>query len=266
MYSINVFVTFSLTEFSMTRFYFQGRRQDPGWVGKIYIHVIGLTLCSSILVIMVKQKFMVGGWVTMVITTGLISLCLLIKRYYRKVRSRTRKLDDQLLDLILDTPATEEPLRPDKPTAVLLVDGYSSVGIHSLFSATKIFFPEHFKNVVFVSVGAVNSGNFKGAENLRELEAQLRVGMEKYCDLARRMDLPATYEIELSTDVIATAAKLCRKVADRFPHCVVFGGKLIFQKERWYQRFMHNQSVVLIQNRLQWEGIPMTILPVRVFE
>ena len=47
-------------------------------------------------------------------------------------------------------------------------------------------------------------------------------------------------------------------MASQFPHCVVFGGKLIFQKERWYQRFMHNQSVVLIQNRLQWEGIPMT--------
>lgn len=266
MYSINVFITFSLTEFSMSRFYFNQRKTYPGWLGKIYIHLIGLTMCSSILLIMIKQKFMAGGWITMVITVGLVGLCLLIKRYYRTVSSRTRKLDDQLLGLILDTPATAEPLRHDKPTAVLLVDGYNSIGIHSLFSATKIFFPEHFKNVVFVAVGAVDSGNFKGSENLRDVEAQLREGMEKYCDLARRMDLPATYEMEMSTDVINSAAKLCRRVADRFPHCVVFGGKLIFQKERWYQRFMHNQSVVLIQNRLQWEGIPMTILPVRVFE
>ena len=266
MYSINVFITFSLTEFSMSRFYFNQRQTYPGWKGKIYIHLIGLTMCSSILVIMLKQKFMAGGWITMVITLGLVTLCLLIKRYYRMVHSRTRKLDDQLLNLILDTPATSEPLQYDKPTAVLLVDGYSSVGIHSLFSATKIFFPEHFKNVVFVSVGAVNSDNFKGSENLRALQEQLQAGMEKYCDLARRMGLPATYEMELSTNVIETATKLCRKVSERFPHCVVFGGKLIFQKERWYQRFMHNQSVVLIQNRLQWEGIPMPILPVRVFE
>jgi hypothetical protein len=90
--------------------------------------------------------------------------------------------------------------------------------------------------------------------------------LEKYCDLARRMEIPAAYEMALSTDVVQSVVGLCTKVARDYPHCVVFGGKLIFQKERWYQRFMHNQSVVLIQNRLQWEGIPMTVLPVRVFE
>ena len=50
MYSINVFITFSLTEFSMSRFYFNQRKTYPGWIGKIYIHLIGLTMCSSILV------------------------------------------------------------------------------------------------------------------------------------------------------------------------------------------------------------------------
>jgi amino acid transporter len=266
MYSINVFITFSLTEFSMSRFYFNQRRSNPGWLGKIYIHLIGLTLCSSILVVMIMQKFMAGGWITMVITVGLVAFCLAIRRYYDKVGQRTRKLDSQLMGLIFDTPPTTRALDPSKPTAVMLVDGYSSVGIHSLFSAFKIFFPDHFKNVVFVSVGAVNSGNFKGQENLEALHDQVRQDLEKYADLARRMDIPAAYEMEISTDVIGSAAKLCAKVAREYPHCVVFGGKLIFQRERWYQRWMHNQSVVLIQNRLQWEGIPMTVLPVRVFE
>jgi hypothetical protein len=266
MYSINVFITFSLTEFSMSRFYFNQRKTNPGWIGKIYIHLIGLTMCSSILVIMIRQKFMAGGWITMVITIGLVGFCLMIKNYYEKVALRTRKLDEQLMGLIFDTPPTQEPMDPKKPTAVMLVDGYSSVGIHSLFSAFKIFFPDHFHNVVFVSVASVNSGNFKGQENIKELHDQVVADMEKYCDLARRMGIPASYEMELSTNVIQAATNLCKKAAQKFPHCVVFGGKLIFQKERWYQRFMHNQSVVLIQNRLQWEGIPMTVLPVRVFE
>jgi amino acid transporter len=266
MYSINVFITFSLTEFSMSRFYFNQRKTYKGWFGKIYIHLIGLTMCSSILVVMIKQKFMAGGWITMVITVGLIGLCLMIKRYYRLVGMRTRKLDSQLMSLIFDTPPTQAPMDPKKPTAVMLVDGYSSVGIHSLFSAFKIFFPDHFKNVVFVSVGAVDSGNFKGQENIKDLHDHVQADLEKYCDLARRMDIPACYEMAISTDVIQSATKICKEVAQKYPHCVVFGGKLIFQKERWYQRWMHNQSVVLIQNRLQWEGIPMTILPVRVFE
>ncbi len=266
MYSINVFVTFTLTELSMSRFYVSQRRSMRDWLSKASIHLIGLAMCASILLIMVEQKFTAGGWVTLLLTSALVACCALIKRYYLKVGSSTRKLDAQLLGLILDSPPTAQALDPAKPTAVLLVDGYSSVGVHSLFSATQVFFPGHFHNVVFVSVGAVNSGNFKGTEDLQALRSQLQQGMERYCDLARRMGLPAAYEMDLSTDVVVAAAKLCTQVAERYPHCVVFGGKLIFQKERWYQRFMHNQSVSLIQSRLQWEGIPMTVLPVRVFE
>jgi amino acid transporter len=266
MYSINVFVTFSLTEFSMSRFYFKQRKTYAGWFGKIYIHLIGLAMCSSILAIMVRQKFMAGGWVTMLITALLVAFCALNRRYYAKVARQTRKLDEQLAGLAVDGPPTSAPMDPSKPTAVLLVDGYNSVGIHAFFSAFTVFFPGHFENVVFVSVGAVNSGNFKGSENLKELQHEVGAGLEKYCELARRMGIPAAYEMELSADLVQAASGLCAKVAAEYPHCVVFGGKLIFQKERWYQRFMHNQSVVLIQNRLQWRGIPMTILPVRVFE
>jgi hypothetical protein len=40
----------------------------------------------------------------------------------------------------------------------------------------------------------------------------------------------------------------------------------VFQRERWYQRWMDNQAIYSLQNRLQWEGIPMTVLPVRVFD
>lgn len=39
---------------------------------------------------------------------------------------------------------------------------------------------------------------------------------------------------------------------------------MIFQKERWYTKFLHNQMAYSVQKRLQWRGIPMVILPVRV--
>src|SRR5581483_4690531 len=168
MYSINVFITFSLTESSMLKLYWSKRREWPDWMKKIYIHVIGFCVCSSILVIMLWQKFTLGGWVTSAITLALILLCLWIRRYYRSVQQRIQRLDDQLLNLPLAPVKGSARLDPDQPTAVLLVENYSGVGVHSLFAIFQIYFPGYFKNVVFVSVGAVSSGTFKGSGALEE--------------------------------------------------------------------------------------------------
>jgi amino acid transporter len=266
MYSINVFITFSLTETSMITMYFKTRKSNPKWIQKIYIHIIGLLMCSSILVLMIIEKFLLGGWLTMLMTVVLIIFCLMIRNYYRNVKTKLRHLDEQIMNLPVEGPPVTDQLDPSKPTAIILVKGYDSVGIHSLFSVFHVFFPGHFQNVVFVSVGLVNSGNFKGGEALDELRHNVQDDLKKYEILARKMGIPAASEWGIGTETVEAATHLCLKAALQYGRVVVFGGKLIFQKERWYQRFMHNQSVQVIQNRLQWEGVPMTILPVRIFE
>ncbi len=266
MYSINVFITFTLTTVSMSRHVWKERRGNPRWVREIYIQVIGAVLCFAILVVMLVQKFTAGGWVTVVTTSLLIGLCLMIRRYYVAVAERLKRLDDQLMQLNVDDAPTEAPLDPGKPTAIILVDGYNGVGLHSLFSIFQVFFPGHFKNAVFVSIGVIDSGNFKGHESIEHLEQKVRGDLERYVGFARRMGIPAEYRMELGIEVVAPAARLCGQIAKEFPVSVVFGSKFVFQRERWYQRWMHNQAVHLLQSRLQWEGIPMTVLPVRVFE
>ena len=85
MYSINVFLTFSLSEMGMVRYWIKNREKYPDWSKHIIIHLIGLVLCLSILTVSIFEKFAVGGWVTLVITTLLILLCLRVKRHYNKV-------------------------------------------------------------------------------------------------------------------------------------------------------------------------------------
>jgi hypothetical protein len=53
-------------------------------------------------------------------------------------------------------------------------------------------------------------------------------------------------------------------MANEYPRSTVFAGKLIFQKEGLFQRFLHNETAFAIQRRLQWEGVAMMILPIRV--
>ena len=60
------------------------------------------------------------------------------------------------------------------------------------------------------------------------------------------------------------AEKLCLAVAAEFPRTTFFAGKVIFQRERWYQKLLHNETAVSIQKRLQWAGRTMVVLPARV--
>ncbi|MEK7474076.1 MAG: APC family permease [Candidatus Coatesbacteria bacterium] len=263
MYSINVFITFSLTELSMVRLYWGRRHEKATLLNKIYIHVIGLVLCGSILVVMIVEKFTKGGWLTLVITFALLGACLLIRRYYRGVREQIRRIDDQLGDLPVRRKPVVRPLNPDDPTAILLVDRYGGVGIHAIFAITRLF-PGTFRNMVFVSVGIVDSDAFKGIDALDELRAHKETDLKRYVEFARRLGLAASYETTIGTDVVDAAEELCLVVAKRFGTTVVFGSKLVFRRERWYQALMHNHTNEALQSRLQWAGLTMTILPIRV--
>src|SRR5262249_55332567 len=96
MYSINVFVTFSLSNLAMVRFWVEHRREHPKWVTHLFAHLLGLALCVTILVITVVEKFAEGGWVTLVATGALVGLCFAIRRHYGLVVRALRKLDEDL--------------------------------------------------------------------------------------------------------------------------------------------------------------------------
>jgi hypothetical protein len=58
--------------------------------------------------------------------------------------------------------------------------------------------------------------------------------------------------------------KLCKSVAKEFPRSVFFAGKLVFQEENFLTRLLHNHTPFTLEQRLQFEGLEMMILPVRV--
>ena len=265
MYSINVFVTFSLSQLGMCRFWVQERKAHHGWIRTFLLHLLALALCVVILVIVVFEKFMEGGWMTLAVTSTLVGLCFLIRKHYLGVRARLTDLSRILSDLPIppqsETMALE--MSPKKQTAVLLVSAYSGLGVHSLLAVLKTF-PGQYKQIVFASVGVLDSGNFKGEDEVEGLEKQVQADLDKYVDLARRMGLPATHRHAIGIDPVDAAEQLCAEIAAEFPHSVFFGGKLVFQRETWYSRVLHNETATAIQRRLQWQGLAMVVLPVRV--
>ncbi len=265
MYSINVFLTFSLTELGMTRFWLgEGRKDDP-WRKDLAVHLTGLILCASILGITLYEKFREGGWLTAAFTALLVSLCFAIKRHYKNVNGKLARLDDILAALPKEIPAAPPKADPKKPTAVLLMGGFGGLGIHSLLNVQR-WFPGYFGNFVFVSVTVIDSASFQGVKEVDDRTAATDAAMKHYVEVAHALGLPATHRTSVGTEAVAEAVRLSEEVSREFSRCMFFSGKLIFEDERWFYRFLHNETAYAIQRRLQFIGLPMVILPVRVLE
>lgn len=263
MYSINVFVTFSLSQLGMSRFFIRRRGEDPQWMRHLSVHLVGLVLCVTILVITTVEKFTEGGWMTLLITSVVIGLCYLIKSHYISVRKGMEQLDETLLDFPTSGPENTDPVNRNEPTAIQLVSGYSGFGVHTLLSILTTF-PKTYKNIIFVSVAMIDSGSFKGAEEMAALEKSVHYSLMKYVDLARRLGIAADYRMAVGTDVVQSATELCNQIAEVFPRSTVFTGQLTFRLEKFYHKMLHNETAFAIQRRLQWDGVTTVILPIRV--
>ncbi len=270
MYSINVFLTFSLSEFGMSRFWIRHRKEHADWYHHLPVHLTGLTLCLTILIVTCFEKFREGGWLTLVITGALVLACFSIKRHYLRVVAAIRRLDDELPDPLTDKSipkTTEKPVRatidPRQPVAILFVGGYGGLGRHALMTLLRMF-PGHFKGVVFCSIAILDSGNFKGVTEVEDLERRTAEQLDQYVRFAETLGLPAERVFSTGIEVALEAEKIGVDQIARYPKGLFVAGQLLFEEDTTYSRILHNETAFLIQRRLQHSGIPMIVLPVRL--
>jgi amino acid transporter len=263
MYAINVFLTFSLSEFGMLKFIIKNRKKEAKWKQQVGIFMIGLLLCLIILANTIFDKFTEGGWLTLVITTILIILCYIIYNHYNRIGDDMRKLDELLKNVPVTGEYNNQPVNKKKMTAIQLVGGYSGFGVHTFLNINRSF-PDLYKNFIFISVAVVDQGLFKGEEGLDDLKKSVEESVKKYVELARRLGFPAEYRMSVGTDVVDTATSLCLEIGKEFPRSTVFTGKLAFRQEKFYHKLLHNETAYAIQRRLQWSGVTNVIMPIRM--
>ena len=263
MYSINVFVTFSLSQLGMLRFWY--KHPESGRQKGFAVHGLAFTLCFGILIGIIYEKFALGGWVTVLVTAALVALCFRIRRHYRKVEINLSRLNTIMEVLPKEVPVAPPAIDRKRPTAVLLVGGYGGVGVHALLTIQRLF-PGHFRNVVFVSVGVIDVATMKGVEEVERLRRATEKSLEEYVTLAHRFGFGAEWRMEIGTDVLDEAEKVCRSILDEYPRALFFLGRLIFQRERFFQRLLHNETAYQLQRRMQFAGMNAMVLPVRVID
>jgi amino acid transporter len=264
MYSINVFLTFSLSQFGMLVHWWKDRGKEKRWKIKLAMNGVGFLLTASVLCFTVWIKFPEGGWITLLITGVFIVTCFLIRRHYRKAQQAIRRLDELLLQLPpVTVSSVQEPmLRRVAPTAAIMVSGYNGLGMHVFFSVIRSF-PGTFRNFIFLSAGVVDSTIFKGAEEVVHLGNDLRGQLQNYVEFVKGHGYYAEARSEVGTDVIEIIGHLASGAAKDFPNTVFFSGQLVFEEESFVTRLLHNQTAFLAQKKLVFAGLPMIVLPVR---
>jgi len=267
LYSINVFITFSLSQLGMVRHWWRERARERAWRRKLAINGFGLVLTSFILISLTVVKFHEGGWATLLVTGLLVAGAFAIKRHYTGVHRQLRRLD------VIAESAAHDPdsapaitaIDPRARTAILLVNGYNGLGLHTALQIPRMF-GESFRNFVFLQVGAVDAGNFKGLAEMDALRAHTATEAERYAAWARRHGYGAATYTSIGHDVTTELMTLAGQAARDFPHHVFFAGQLLFGRDTRLNRLLHNHTAFALQQRFFRASLPFVVLPIRVTE
>ena len=90
----------------------------------------------------------------------------------------------------------------EAPTAVLIVRDFDGIAIHTLLNIQRLF-PNHYRNIVFISVGVIDTGQFKGHEEIESLRRTTEENLKSLVEFANCLGWYAEYRYDLGVDLIA---------------------------------------------------------------
>lgn len=266
LYSINVFLTFSLSLFGLCRHWWEQRLYRLDWKLKFAMAALGFVVCAAILLVILAEKLMLGGWVTVLITSSVVGFCLVIHRHYEHIRQLMLRVDQVYAvkpDWDEDARAPAPDPDPDAETAVILLGNSRGAGMHALRWVLDTF-PGRFRNFAFVSVGEVDKEAFNSERTLKSLRARIENSLNYFGSYCASRGLAAKSYQAYGGDPLGELMTLLPRVFADFPKSTVFASKLVFGQETLLTRWLHNQMPLAVQQRLEAEGHPVHIVPLSV--
>lgn len=273
LYSIAVFITFILSQAGMVRYWWKFKTRVKQWKKKLLINGIGLVMTVFILVSVIIVKFNEGGWITLLIIAAFVGVVTVIRRHYDYTAKLIKKLNNLVPAVnsphpedalgIIKNGKTVQEFDPQAKTAVLLVNGFNGLGLQALSSIFRLFGRIH-KNFIFVQVGVIDAGVFKGTEEIESLQTQVKDEISRYVTFIQQHGYYGEGFTSIGTDVVDEIVKMSPKILERFPNAVFFGGQIVFPNGSWLSRWLHNYTVFASQKVLYSQGVPFIILPIKV--
>lgn len=271
LYSINVFITFSISQLGMVKHWWLVRGKLHHWIGKLMVNGIGFVLTSFILISVTVIKFEHGGWITILITGLFILLAVRIKQHYFKTTMRLQKLRQsaiaELKTAVEHMPNNNncQPVKfnPNAKTAIILVKGYGGTGLHTFLRINESF-KGIYQNYVFIRVGIINSKIYKGSEELQHFKDSVKEDGKKFEKVANQFGFYGKSISTIGTDPVDEVYRIVKRLMPRLPNPTFFGGQLVFSKAFYMSHLLHNHTIFSIQKRFFKFGIPIVIFPIKI--
>ncbi|MBA3661503.1 MAG: APC family permease [Gammaproteobacteria bacterium] len=261
LYSINVFITFSLALLGISVYWIK-HRVTPAWKWHFLFSIFACLVTTSILCVTLFYKFAAGGWLTILLTSSLVVICIGVKSHYQYVANKLEAHSKILIQPLVEKHSPPFAIDPTQPTAIIFVN-HIGVGIHTLLSIFRLF-PNQFKNFIFLSAGAVDVESFSADSEIETMQTHVNQLLDYFVRFCQQNGYPAEGYALFGTDAVEELKKLIDTVDLKYPNAIYFTSQLVFRKENMVTRLLHNQTPLILQHYLHFRGRELMILPMRI--
>ncbi len=235
LYIVGVFVSFTLSQAGMIRHWNRLLRtvRDRGTRARMIrsrtINMIGLSMTSAVLVVVLITKFLLGAYIAIIAMIVIYFLMVGIKKHYDTV---AREL----------TPSEDRPVLPSRNHAVVLVSKVHRPTLRAVAYAQATR-PDTL-TALTVNVDDHDTRNLQAEWERRGIPAPLTVVDSPYREITRPiLDFVRSKRRDSPRDVVTVF----------IPEYVV---------GRWWEHLLHNQSALRLKGRLLFEpGVMVTSVP-----
>lgn len=86
LYTVGVFLAFTLSQLGLVRHWWTLREQERGWRWRAAINALGMTATGVVALVVTISKFALGAWMVLVLIPLLAAMMWAIQRHYRHVQ------------------------------------------------------------------------------------------------------------------------------------------------------------------------------------
>ncbi len=262
LYSLSVFLTFAVSLFGLC-LYWARLRAGRNWLGRLALSAAGFLVCAGILLMLLVEKFLEGGWLAVLIIAAIGAACVTIRNHYDWTKAQLKKIDADFSGIPFGSVANPPKPDPSRPTAVFLVGSSRGGGLHALLWVQRMF-PDHFRNFIFVNARTVDAQSFGGREDLEAMKVEANASLSYFVNFCNSKGWAAKSYLSFGTDPIDEFTRLAERVRGEFPNAIFFTSKLIFDEDNWLTQILHNQAAMALQRRFHLRGMQMVILPMKL--
>lgn len=262
LYSLAVFITFTISQLGMVRHWSKERQYNRKWLKGMIINGIGCVLTFCILVSLILLKFEEGAWLTLGVIAFLVFICKRIKAYYTHFAQSIQSVPVEIPPKAADT-VHELQLEPSLHTVALFISGTSSPSLQCIAQTIKLF-GNSISNFVFIRIGTIDAGTFKGGSEIQHLEEYIAQDSLKLVKMMQKLGYTAESHISVGLDIGDEVAKNAQEVRLRHPSAIFVGGQVVLQRETTFSHWMHNQTLFTIQRRIFELEYPFITIPIYV--